>query len=158
MKYAFFTIPLRGHSVVAEELNRFLAGHRVAHVEKVFVTNGDDSVWSFCISYEPSTETGNAARRGKIDYREVLPEPEFQLYARLRSLRKTLAAEEGVPPYALFNNQQLAEMVTNRVDSIAGLREISGVGDARIEKYGEAFIQLLLEEIPKLLQPEAMGK
>ena len=150
MKFDFFTIPLRGQHEQVEELNRFLASHKIAHIEKQFVNNGNDSAWSFCISYEQGGETATTVKRSKIDYREVLPEPEFQLYAKLRSLRKTLAAQEGVPPYALFNNQQLAEMVQKRVNSVSALREISGVGESRVEKYAEPFLKLLAEELPSM--------
>ena len=41
--------------------------------------------------------------------------------------------------YALFTNEQLAEMVTRRTTTIAALGEIDGVGKARIEKYGKYF-------------------
>jgi len=49
------------------------------------------------------------------------------------------------PSYAVFTNEQLAEMVQRRVASAAALREISGVGEARIEKYGAAFLDILKE-------------
>ncbi|MBP9803395.1 MAG: HRDC domain-containing protein [Candidatus Accumulibacter sp.] len=50
-----------------------------------------------------------------------------------------MAEQEGVPMYALFTNEQLAEMVTRRTTTIAALGEIDGVGKARIEKYGKYF-------------------
>ena len=85
-------------------------------------------------------------RKGKIDYREVFNEPDFALFARLRNLRKTLAEQEGVPAYALFTNEQLAAMVHQRVTSKAALSAIDGVGTARIDKYGEAFLALLRQQ------------
>ena len=48
-----------------------------------------------------------------------------------------------MPAYALFTNEQLAEMVQRRVRTLAALREIAGVGEARIEKYGEDFLDIL---------------
>ena len=54
------------------------------------------------------------ARRGKVDFKEVLSDPEFAVFARLRALRKERADAEGVPAYALFTNEQLAEMVQRR--------------------------------------------
>ena len=67
------------------------------------------------------------------------------MFSRLRALRKERADAEGVPAYALFTNDQLAEMVQRRVTSAAALREISGVGEARVEKYGEAFLHIVKE-------------
>jgi superfamily II DNA helicase RecQ len=75
----------------------------------------------------------------------VLSEQAFAVFARLRSLRKELAESEGIPAYALFTNEQLAEMVQRRVQTAAALREIAGIGEARIEKYGETFLRLLCE-------------
>ncbi len=75
----------------------------------------------------------------------MLNEQDFALFAKLRDLRKTLAEQEGVPAYALFTNEQLARMVQQRVTSKAALAEIEGVGASRLEKYGDAFLQLLLE-------------
>ena len=49
------------------------------------------------------------------------------------------------PSYAVFTNEQLAEMVQRRVASAAALREIAGIGEARIEKYGAAFLDILKE-------------
>jgi superfamily II DNA helicase RecQ len=78
-----------------------------------------------------------------VDYREVLSAAEFQVYAHLRALRKTLADRDGVPAYALFTNDQLAAMVRQRVDSAAALGRIDGVGPARVEKYGATFLDAL---------------
>ena len=48
-----------------------------------------------------------------------------------------------MPAYAVFTNEQLAEMVQRRVTSAAALREIAGIGEARVEKYGPAFLDLI---------------
>ncbi len=48
-----------------------------------------------------------------------------------------------MPPYALFSNEQLAAMVTQRVSTRADLRAIAGVGEARLEKYADEFLQEL---------------
>jgi ATP-dependent DNA helicase RecQ len=49
------------------------------------------------------------------------------------------------PAHALFTDDQLAEMVQRRVVTVATLREIPGVGDARVQKYGEAFLKIVKE-------------
>ncbi len=98
-------------------------------------------------------QTGPAStRKSRIDYREVLNDKDFALFAKLRDLRKTLAEQESVPAYAVFNNGQLAAMVQKRVTSKAALAAIEGVSAARIEKYGEAFLKLSLEKIPDVAE------
>jgi superfamily II DNA helicase RecQ len=127
-------------------LNAFCAQHRIASVDKQFVAQGTHGCWLFCLTTvegDAAERSSGAARRGRIDYREVLSETDFAVFADLRDLRKTMAEQEGVPMYALFTNEQLAEMVTRRATTIAALGEIDGVGKARIEKYGKYFVALL---------------
>jgi superfamily II DNA helicase RecQ len=116
-------------------------------VEKQFVSLGIESYWSICVTYiegaAPSITTLSGNRRERIDYKEVLGEQEFAVYAQLRELRKSLAEQEGVPAYALFTNEQLAEMVTRKVRTETELAQIEGVGKARLEKYGGVFLQML---------------
>jgi len=81
-----------------------------------------------------------------VDYKEVLNEVDFAVFARLRELRKTLAEKEAVPPYAVFTNEQLAAMVTQKSDSLTALGQIEGVGASRLEKYGPAFLEFLKKE------------
>lgn len=124
-------------------MNRFLDGHRVVAIDRQFVQDGPNSAWALCITYLQSSGRPPPGRRGRIDYREVLSEPDFTVFAKLRALRKTLADTEGVPAYALFTNEQLAEMVQRRVRTLSALREIDGVGEGRVEKYGKEFIDIL---------------
>ena len=151
MQLRFFTIPLLGGEAAADDLNRFLAAHRILAVDRQLAQDCGSSVWAVCVSYEPAGESraaesrGAGGSRGKVDYREVLSEADFTVYARLRTLRKEIADREGVPVYSLFTNEQLAEMVTRRVSSATALREIAGIGEARVEKYGEAFLAALAE-------------
>jgi superfamily II DNA helicase RecQ len=84
-------------------------------------------------------------KRGKVDFKDLLSPQEFAVFARLRAMRKDHADAEGLPAYAIFTNEQLAEMVQRRVHSATALGEIPGVGEARVEKYGQAFLNILKE-------------
>jgi len=59
----------------------------------------------------------------------VLNPEEFELFSRLRDLRKKLADREEVPVYAILTNAHLAEIVRNRVTTREGLSAIKGVGE-----------------------------
>ena len=144
MPFEFIQIPANGQGAAKEELNKLLRGGRIASVRKEFVANAEDSFWAFCVEYLDGTasEKGRTATP-KVDYKEVLSESDFASFCKLRDLRKALAEKEAVPAYSIFTNEQLAAMVTERIDSLAALGKISGVGAARIEKYGEAFVSLL---------------
>lgn len=148
MRFRFFSVPVHDPDPAADELNRFLAGHRILAVEKHFVADGANSAWAICVGFDdPGAALPRAAqaRRGKVDFKDVLSEAEFAVFARLRALRKERAEAEGVPAYALFTNEQLAEMVQRRVTSAGALRDIPGVGEARAEKYGPGFLRILQE-------------
>ncbi len=149
MRLHFVTVPVFEPRQAQVELNSFLSSHRVLTVDRELVTDGSHSAWAICITYldqaEPSSQKQSTKRAPRVDYREVLPEAQFQVFAKLRNLRKTIAEKEGVPVYAVFSNEQLAEMVTRSVRSLNELEAIAGVGPARRAKYGQAFLKLLAE-------------
>jgi ATP-dependent DNA helicase RecQ len=62
------------------------------------------------------------------------------LFNRLRSLRKEIADEGDVPAYVVFSDRALSEMATYYPQSSGNFLAISGVGQAKLEKYGDTFI------------------
>lgn len=72
-----------------------------------------------------------------------LPGGEEDLFQELRRLRKTLAERDGVPPFVVFNDATLLEMVATRPQSLPELHMVNGVGQAKLARYGEDFLQLL---------------
>jgi len=150
MEMRIFTIYLDGRAEAAEsELNGFLRSHRVLFVERHFVADGSRSFWTVCVEYLDggggASAQSNGARKKRVDYMEVLPPEEFAVFARLRETRKKLAEAEAVPPYVVFTDEQLAAMVTGKVNSVAGLRKIDGVGEAKAKKYGADVLEVLCE-------------
>jgi hypothetical protein len=96
----FFMIPLQESARAADELNGFLSSHRILSIERHFVPDGVNSAWAVCVTYLQSPERPPGEKAvGRVDYREVLSDADFQVFARLRSLRKTLAEQEGVPAW-----------------------------------------------------------
>jgi ATP-dependent DNA helicase RecQ len=69
----------------------------------------------------------------------VRPQDE-PLWEALRAMRTQLADEAGVPPYVIFHDATLQEMVAKRPNTTADMRYISGVGDQKIKRYGKAFL------------------
>ncbi|MGQ0815249.1 MAG: RecQ family ATP-dependent DNA helicase [Gemmatimonadota bacterium] len=62
------------------------------------------------------------------------------LLARLKALRKTLADRDGVPAYIVFNDRTLIEMAQARPRTPAQLLAVSGVGAAKLARYGDEFL------------------
>ncbi len=147
MRLHFATVPIHGGADAEEELNRFLASHRVVSVDRHLVTESGGSVWAVCVTWIDGARSDDPSRadakKARVDYREILTEAQFAVFARLRELRKTIAERDGAPPYAVFTNEQIAEVVRRGVRSAAELAAIEGVGPARVEKHGSAFLDVL---------------
>ncbi|HEX8832146.1 MAG TPA: HRDC domain-containing protein, partial [Longimicrobium sp.] len=94
------------------------------------------------------------ARRGAAEPapRRAAPEPapptaqEADLYGRLKTLRSKLAKEANLPSYCVFPDKTLIELARRRPANDAELLEVPGVGPAKLEKYGAAFLEVLQEE------------
>ena len=67
------------------------------------------------------------------------------LLRRLKELRRQLAAERGVPAYAIFKDRTLEEMAATRPSSFDELADVHGVGQRKLEDFGSAFLELLEE-------------
>jgi ATP-dependent DNA helicase RecQ len=65
------------------------------------------------------------------------------LFALLRQKRKELADEAGVPPYVIFSDKTLVEMAAYYPESISSLLSISGVGQVKLQRYGEKFLEVI---------------
>ena len=132
-----------------EELNRFLRGHRVLAVERRLVEDGVNSCWTFCVEYlESGTGTTPFRAEARVDYKEVLSPEQFARFSRLRELRKALADQEAVPPYAIFTNEQLAALVRLERATKPAMATVPGVGEAKVAKYGDRFLAALTEPLP----------
>jgi len=67
------------------------------------------------------------------------------LYEALRALRKRLADEQNVPAYVVFSDATLAEMAARRPTTCAELLDVNGVGQTKLERYGDAFLAAIAE-------------
>lgn len=65
------------------------------------------------------------------------------LFERLRRLRTQIARDQGVPPYVVFPDATLAGIASARPVSSDALLEVSGIGQSKLEKYGDAFLDLV---------------
>ena len=76
---------------------------------------------------------------------ETLPDtPEAdRLFDVLRDLRLSLARDQEVPPYVIFHDRTLAAMVRHQPQTLAEFRQLPGVGDVKLERYGRAFLDCL---------------
>jgi ATP-dependent DNA helicase RecQ len=90
------------------------------------------------------------ASRGSSATRSTTPswqlsasQAEADTFERLRVLRREIADRENVPAYIVFNDAVLREMARRRPKSEIELRGISGIGPAKVARYGQAFLDVL---------------
>ncbi len=107
------------------------------------ILKGEQEVW-LRRDAEPEKRASKAEKtsRSKEAYEEVHDDP---LWLLLKAKRMELAKEQGVPPYVIFHDSTLLEMHTQRPASIDDMANITGVGQAKLEKYGDEFLEVLEE-------------
>jgi ATP-dependent DNA helicase RecQ len=82
--------------------------------------------------------------RRRKDRADTLQEyPADPLFEALRTRRRDLAKAAGVPPYVIFHDSTLREMAALKPVTPGGLGQISGVGQRKLEDYGEAFLAVI---------------
>ena len=148
MQIKLFTIPIGDSGAIQEDLNRFLRGTRVLEISHQFVEEGANSRWCFLIKYlENAGKEASASGRARErkDYKEILDTPAFARFVRLRAVRKQLAEEDGVPAFALFTDEQMAELARAESFSLDVMQKVSGIGAGRVDRYGERILALLRE-------------
>ncbi len=109
----------------------------------------------FCTGgrYGAAAEAALARRRRRTDA-ELPPEPSRaprkidapaggDLFEQLRAVRTALSKQYHVPPYIICSDAALADMVRRKPQSREGMMSVSGMGDARVSKYGDAFLQVI---------------
>jgi ATP-dependent DNA helicase RecQ len=69
------------------------------------------------------------------------------LFDMLKSLRKKVAREKGLPPYVIFQDPSLEEMATMYPMSVDDLKQIVGVGESKAKKFGKEFIKLISDYV-----------
>lgn len=67
------------------------------------------------------------------------------LFEKLRIVRKKLADEANVPPFVIFSDKSLRDMCAKRPTSTQEFLDINGVGENKLEKYGDVFLKAIAE-------------
>ena len=91
---------------------------------------------------KPQT-TSKGSSSGGSPASQLVRGDEREQWEALRSLRRKLAEEHGVPPYVIFPDSTLLEMLRSQPTSLAEMARVSGVGARKLERYGEAFLEVL---------------
>ncbi|WP_404804659.1 DNA helicase RecQ [Methyloradius palustris] len=88
------------------------------------------------------TSKAERASRSKEAYAGANEDP---LWQALKDKRMELAKEQGVPPYLIFHDSTLLEILNQKPQTLDDLAKISGVGQAKLLRYGDAFLEVLAD-------------
>ena len=82
-------------------------------------------------------------KRKKAGAVAALAEEDTELFEALRVLRRMIASEQKIPPYMVFADKTLAGMCVMRPATRDEMLEVSGVGEHKLEKYGDRFLEII---------------
>jgi ATP-dependent DNA helicase RecQ len=85
----------------------------------------------------------------KSQLHDSIPDTDQGLWQALRAQRVSLAREQKVPPYVIFNDATLMEMVHHKPDNLLELSNLNGVGDKKLTRYGSQFLALIIAHTKK---------
>ena len=107
------------------------------------VLKGEQEVW-LRRDAEPEKRMSKAERsaRAKEAFAGANDDP---LWQALKAKRLELAREQGVPPYVIFHDSTLLEIHNRKPQTLDDMGQISGIGQAKLQKYGDEFLQVLEE-------------
>ena len=90
----------------------------------------------------PQTKSTRSASQAS----QLVRSDEREMWEALRTLRRQLAEEHSVPPYVIFPDSTLLEMLREQPEDLDDMAQISGVGARKLERYGAAFLKVLNQQ------------
>ncbi|HXG90928.1 MAG TPA: HRDC domain-containing protein [Blastocatellia bacterium] len=129
-----------------EPLKEFIKDKEVHSIRDHFFIKNDSPYLAMVVTYSMSAQllpqTKNETKKDE-SWRDLIKEEDVPLFNTLRDWRNERAKKEGLSPYIVFTNRQLASIVAARPSSLTRLAEIEGIGKMKTEKYGTAILKLL---------------
>ena len=132
-----------------EEFNNFVKDKELVSVSDYLFQRDEISYLTLVVKYKPlssvvltSKKKAQDRTRGNEEWRKLLDDDSMPLFNTLRQWRGEKSKKEGVPPYIILNNKQLAEVCQRRPQSKYELMKIEGIGKAKAEKYGEDILKV----------------
>ncbi len=94
--------------------------------------------------FERNYEEIKSKKKTKKTYEDIdLTYEQNQIFAKMKKLRMTIAKSENVPPYVVFNDKSLKSMILINPQRVDDLLLADGVGESKLNKYGQQFFNIL---------------
>ena len=120
----------------------FISDKEVIEYSEHFFINEKTPYLTIIISYRDINQDEKSRYTSRQDPRKELDESEKKLYDTLRNWRAAKAKQEGIPPYIIANNKQLAKMIRINAKTFSDLVKIDGIGEAKVEQYGKEILDI----------------
>jgi len=148
-----------------EEANCFIATHEIISCERQVVVIDSDVKILLLIEYSGDTSEFSPNAKKKFEQRNrsrdeeeiTLTDAEERIFRLLCDRRFAISKEKGAPPYDGGTNIHLKQIVRLRCASKADLKRIKGFGDAKINEYGDRYLEIMNAEIPSLTEEVSLG-
>jgi len=90
-------------------------------------------------------DTHKASKAKQVRQKPLADNINPELFEALRARRTKLAKQQSVPPYVIFHDKTLLEIAEYMPQDMEQFSQINGVGDSKLEKYGEEFLAVVQE-------------
>jgi len=124
-----------------DDMNRFLDSVDVKLASTTFVTTGTKDYWSATVFYMPKVQPATG-RKDKPKETDLLPE-ELKIFNALCQWRNELSKELNCPAYQIAHNSHLIAIAQSNPKNSSQLEQVTGLGKAKLEKFGDAMISVL---------------
>ncbi|MET4693504.1 DNA helicase RecQ [Endozoicomonas lisbonensis] len=105
---------------------------------------GDERILLRQDRYEhASTKSTKPVEKGRV----IVADEDKPLWDALRTLRREMAEKQGVPAYIIFNDKTLFEMLRHKPCDLEAMSHISGVGQYKLDQYGQQFAELISQSM-----------
>lgn len=92
---------------------------------------------------EKTSKTRHTESRKRSSFTNPVSEDLFQ---KLKALRLKLAKKQSVPPYVIFHDSTLVDMIIEMPENLSEMAKISGVGQSKLERYGKVFLEVIKQK------------
>ncbi len=126
-----------------ETLQKYISDKEVIESTNHFFVHDKIPYLTVLISYRDVSNEEKRKRPRYYDYRVDLDEREVEVYNAMREWRTIKARQEGIPPYLILNNRQIAQIVKLEIQTNTELSKINGIGEAKIKRYCTDILKVL---------------
>ncbi len=153
MQVKIFTMPFNSQLGVFddEEFNSFIKDKELVSANDYLFQRDEIPYLTLVVKYKQLASVVMSASNGtkpqektknNEEWRKLLDDESMPLFNTLRQWRSEKSKKDGVPPYVILNNKQLAEVCQRRPQSKFDLMKVEGIGKAKAEKYGDEILKV----------------